>query len=299
MGPREVAILLIVLIALVIVDICIRLFKKKAVSDPKLENEIISMVNEGHEQGVLESSEAEMINNIFDFDDKEVGEIMTTRSNIVAIDKNTNLCDAINFMLANNNSRYPVFEENLDHVIGILYLKDAMRLHSKDESFDKPIGEIKNLIRKAMVVLETTNIDDLFKSMQSKKTQMAIVVDEYGQTVGLVSMEDILEEIVGNIMDEYDVDEKHIRGRGADSYIIDGLTPLSEVEETLGIKFDTEDFETLNGFMISRLDRLPEKKEEFTTNYCGYDFSILKVENRMITKVSVKKAKEEQEKVED
>ena len=150
-----------------------------------------------------------------------------------------------------------------------------------------------------MVVLETTNIDDLFKSMQSKKTQMAIVVDEYGQTVGLVSMEDILEEIVGNIMDEYDVDEKHIRGKGKDSYIIDGLTPLSEVEETLGIKFDTEDFETLNGFMISRLDRLPEKKEVFTTNYCGYDFSILKVENRMITKVSVKKAIEDKEKEEE
>ena len=105
MGPREVAILLIVLIALVIVDICIRIFKKRIVTDPKLENEIISMVNEGHEQGVLETSEAEMINNIFDFDDKEVGEIMTTRSNIVAIDKNTNLCDAINFMLSNNNSR--------------------------------------------------------------------------------------------------------------------------------------------------------------------------------------------------
>ena len=299
MEPGDVAILLIVLIALVIIDICVRIFKKRTVTEPKLENEIISMVNEGHEQGVLETSEAEMINNIFDFDDKEVGEIMTTRSNIVAIDKNTNLCYAINFMLSNNNSRYPVYEENLDHVIGILYLKDAMRLHSKDESFDKPIGEIKNLIRKAMVVLETTNIDDLFKSMQSKKTQMAIVVDEYGQTAGLVSMEDILEEIVGNIMDEYDVDEKHIRGRGADSYIIDGLTPLSEVEETLGIKFDTEDFETLNGFMISRLDRLPDKKEEFTTNYCGYDFSILKVENRMVTKVSVKKAKEDKEKEED
>ena len=299
MDTGDVAILLIVLIALVIVDICIRIFKKKALTEPKLENEIISMVNEGHEQGVLESSEAEMIHNIFDFDDKEVGEIMTTRSNIVSIDKNTNLCDAINFMLANNNSRYPVFEENLDHVIGILYLKDAMRLHSKDESFDKPIGEIKNLIRKAMVVLETTNINDLFKSMQSKKTQMAIVVDEYGQTVGLVSMEDILEEIVGNIMDEYDVDEKHIRGKGNDAYIIDGLTPLSEVEETLGIKFDTEDFETLNGFMISRLDRLPEKKEDFTTNYCGYDFTILKVENRMVIKVSVKKAIEDKEKEED
>lgn len=289
MDSTGVAVLISVLIVLVLADIVLRIIKLRDNKEPQTEDEIISMVNEGHEQGVLETSEATMINNIFDFGDKEAGEIMTNRSNIVSIDKETNLTDAINFMLANNNSRYPVFDENLDHVIGILYLKDAMRLHAKDESFDKPIGEIKNLIRKALVVLETTNIDDLFKVMQSKKTQMAIVVDEYGQTVGLISMEDILEEIVGNIMDEYDVDEKHIRGRGKDEYIIDGFTPLSEVEDTLGIEFDVEDFETLNGFMISKLDKIPDKKEEFSVEYCGYVFSILKVENRMVSKVSVKK----------
>lgn len=289
MDSTGVAVLISVLIVLVLADVVLRIIKLRNNKEPQTEDEIISMVNEGHEQGVLETSEATMINNIFDFGDKEAGEIMTNRSNIVSIDKETNLTDAIKFMLANNNSRYPVFDENLDHVIGILYLKDAMRLHAKDESFDKPIGEIKNLIRKALVVLETTNIDDLFKVMQSKKTQMAIVVDEYGQTVGLISMEDILEEIVGNIMDEYDVDEKHIRGRGKDEYIIDGFTPLSEVEDTLGIEFDVEDFETLNGFMISKLDKIPDKKEEFSVEYCGYVFSILKVENRMVSKVSVKK----------
>ena len=290
MESGDVAIwLLIVLIALVIIDILIRLFKKKAEKEPKQENEIIDMVNESHEQGVLETDEATMINNIFNFDDKEAGEIMTNRSNIVAIDKDTGLLDAINFMLNNSNSRYPVYDENLDHVIGILYLKDAMRLHSKDESFDKPIGEIKNLIRKALVVLETTNIDDLFKTMQSKKTQMAIVVDEYGQTVGLVSMEDILEEIVGNIMDEYDVEEKHIRKRADGEYIVDGFTPLSELEDSLKVSFNTEEFETLNGFMISKLDRLPEKDEEFSVNVDDYEFSVLSVENRMITKVAVKK----------
>lgn len=289
MDTPGVAILLIVLCILVLIDIFIRIFIKREKSDPELEDEIISMVNEGHEQGVLETSEATMINNIFDFDDKEAGEIMTNRSNIVSIDKNTGLLEALNFMLSNSNSRYPVFEENLDNIVGILYLKDAMRFHAKDENLDAPIGEIKNLIRKALVVPETTNIDVLFKTMQSKKTQMAVVVDEYGQTVGLVSMEDILEEIVGNIMDEYDVDEKHIRKRGRDSYIIDGLTALSEIEELLHIKFSVDDFETLNGFMISKLDRLPNKDEVFKTEVEGYEFSILKVENRMISKVSVKK----------
>ncbi len=286
-----VAILLIILIVLVVADLVIRLVKGKG-KDLESEDEIISMVNEGTELGVLETSEAAMINNIFDFADKEAGDIMTKRSNIVAIDKETGFIEALNFMLSNNNSRYPVYDENLDHVIGILYLKDAMRFHAKDKNLDMPICEIKNLIRKAMVVLETTKIDDLFKAMQSKKTQMAIVVDEYGQTSGLIAMEDILEEIVGNIMDEYDVEEKHIRKTGADSYVIDGFTSLEEISKTLGVEFDVDNFETLNGFMISKLDRLPEKNEDFKTEVSGYEFSVSKVENRMISKVSVKKIDE-------
>lgn len=295
MIEKVIIILLCLLIFLVISDLYLRLRKKRDKDDPELQEEIISMVNEGHEQGMLETNEAAMINNIFDFDDKEAGDIMTNRSNVVAIDKDTPFSEAISFMLSERHSRFPVFEENLDHIVGILYLKDAMRFRAKDENFNGTVGEAKNLVRKAMVVLETTSINDLFKMMQSKKIQLAIVVDEYGQTVGLISMEDILEEIVGNIMDEYDVDEKHIRGRGKDSYIVDGLTPLSEIEEALSIELNVEDFETLNGFMISRLDRLPEKNETFTTEACGYSFSILKVENRMISKVSVKKIEEKKE----
>lgn len=280
---------IITLILLVIIDIFVRIFKKKSFSKVTGEEEIISLVNEGQESGALETSEAAMINNIIEFAAKEAGEIMTNRSNILAIDKNTELIDALNFMLSNNNSRYPVYDENLDHVIGILYLKDAMRFHAKDDSLNKPIEEIKGLIRKALFIPETMNIDDLFKVMQSKKTQLAIVIDEYGQTAGLIAMEDILEEIVGNIMDEYDIEEKHIRKTGKESYVIDGSASLSEIEKLIPVKFNTDDFETLNGFMISRLDRLPEKNETFVTEIDGYSFSVLKVENRMIVKVSVKK----------
>lgn len=257
--------------------------------ESELEDEIISMVNEGHEQGVLETNEAAMINNIIDFVDKEAGEIMTNRSSIVAIEKNTSFEDALTFMLQNSNSRYPVYEENLDHVIGILYLKDAMRMKAKEGSLNIPVWEIKGLIRKAMFIPETMNINVLFKTMQSKKTQLAIVIDEYGQTAGLIAMEDILEEIVGNIMDEYDVEEKHIRKRGKDFYIIDGFTSLTDVENTLHIKFGETNFETMNGFMISKLDRLPEKDEKFEVEVCGYSFSILEVENRMVTKIAAKK----------
>lgn len=255
------------------------------------EEEIISMVNEGHEQGLLEASEAEMIHNIFEYAEKEVQDIMTKRKQIIAIDANMPFSDAIDFMIHENNSRFPIYEENLDHIIGIVNLKDAIRFWAVSK---KARGLVKNypgIIRKAVFVPETKNIDDLFKEMQSQKLQMVIVLDEYGQTSGLVAMEDILEEIVGNILDEYDVEEEYIEERSHNVYEIDGLTPLVEVEEELGIVFDTEEFDTLNGFMISKLEHIPAEDEIFVLDYKGYVFEILEVENRIIKTVLVTKNK--------
>ena len=161
------------------------------------EEEIISMVNEGHEQGVLLATEAEMITNIFEFGDKEAHDIMTHRNHVVAVGGNMPLKEAVAFMLDANNSRFPVYEENIDHIIGILHLRDAMRVHALKEDVNLPVKEIEGLLREAVFIPETKNIDALFQMMQSTKTQMVIVVDEYGQTSGLLAMEDILEEIVG------------------------------------------------------------------------------------------------------
>ena len=266
-----------------------RLFKKN--DEENVEQEILSMVSAGHENGVLETSEAKMINNIFEFVDKEASDICTNRNDIDALDKDTLLVDALNHMLKSSYSRYPVYDENIDHIIGILYLKDTCRVHAKNEGLNEPISEISGLIRKAMFIPETMNIDDLFKTMQSDKTQMAVVLDEYGQTTGIVTMEDILEEIVGNIMDEYDVEKNSIRKRrGKDEeYIIDGQTSIEEISKNLGINIEEGEYQTLNGFMISRMDRLPEKNERFCTECDGYIFEILSVENRMVKKVVVKK----------
>lgn len=253
------------------------------------EEEIINMVNEGHEQGLIQASEAEMISNIFEFGDKEAQDIMTHRNNIVAIDGDTSLEEAVNFMLAERNSRYPVYEENIDHIIGILHLKDAMRSLADCQKTNLPVKEQAGLLREPHFVPQTKNIDELFKEMQSKKLQMVIVVDEYGQTDGLVAMEDILEEIVGNIMDEYDEDGNYIQEKGQNEYVMDGKTPLEELEEKFHIDFADETFETLNGFLISRLDRIPEPDEKFGVDYEGYHFEILSVENKMITKVLVRK----------
>lgn len=258
------------------------------------EEEIIDMVNEGHEQGVLEASEAEMITNIFEFGDKDASDIMTHRIHIIALDAQTPFKEALQFMLEASNSRYPVYEENLDHIIGILYVKDAMRMHTSDERLNEPIGEIKDLLREPFFIPETRKIDVLFRTMQSAKIQMAIVVDEYGQTSGLVAMEDILEEIVGNIMDEYDADENHIEKKGENEYIIEGMTKLEDLEERFSIDFGDVEFETLNGYMISKLDRIPADDEQFDINIGGYNFKILHVENKMISTVLVTKLPEEE-----
>lgn len=252
------------------------------------EEEIISMVNEGHEQGVIQASEAEMITNIFELGDKEAQDIMTHRNQITAIDGEITLREAIAFMLNEKYSRYPVYEENIDNIIGILHLKDAMRMQAGRKQ-NKPVKEIQGLLREAEVVPQTKNIDDLFKTMQSMKLQMVIVIDEYGQTTGLVAMEDILEEIVGNIMDEYDEDESHIQEKGNDEYIIEGKTRLEELEERFGISFEEEEFETLNGFLISKMDKIPEEDEQFEIDVSGYNFKILSVENKMIHSVLVTK----------
>lgn len=257
------------------------------------EEEIIHMVNEGHEQGLIEASEVEMISNIFEFHDKEAQDIMTHRNNIIAIDGNMLLCDVIDFVLNGKQSRYPVYEENIDNIIGILHLKDVLRYHADKERLDHPLREVDDLLREPEFIPLTRNIHELFKEMQSGKLQMVMVVDEYGQTAGLVAMEDILEEIVGNILDEYDEEEEYIEEKGNDEYIIEGKTPLEELEERFQISFHEEEFETINGFLIAKMDKIPDDNEEFEIVVDGYLFKILSVQNKMIQSVLVMKLPEE------
>jgi len=255
--------------------------------DDVTEEEIIDMVNEGQEQGILEAAEAEMISNIFEYREKEAQDIMTNRKSIIALDGEMLLKDAIDEVLGGKQSRYPVYEENIDHIIGILHLKDAMRYHADHEKLHTPLRMLADLLREPEFIPQTRNIDELFKEMQSKKLQMVIVIDEYGQTAGLVAMEDILEEIVGNIMDEYDEENEYIEEKGNDEYVIEGKMPLEELEERFDISFGEVEFETLNGFIISKMDKIPEENEQFEVEVDGYHFKILSVENKMIHSVLV------------
>ncbi|MCR5558004.1 MAG: hemolysin family protein [Butyrivibrio sp.] len=259
------------------------------------EEEIKSMVTEGQEQGVLQETEADMITNIFEFSDKEARDIMTNRKAMVAIDANMSLKDAVNFMMDTNNSRFPVYLDDIDHIIGIMHIRDAMKKLSEETDENLPIRKIKGLLRQPKFVPETRNIDSLFHSMQSSKTQMVIIIDEYGQTAGLVSMEDILEEIVGNILDEYDEDENFIKPtRNAGEFMIEGKTPLEILEKRFKISFEESEFETLNGYLISKLDRIPEQDEDFSAVVDGYSFKILSVNNHMIQSVLVNKLPEQE-----
>lgn len=257
-------------------------------TDNVTEEEIMSMVNEGHEQGVIQAGEAEMITNIFEFDDKEAGDIMTHRTNIMALDGNMTLDEALEVMLSGSNSRYPVYKENLDDIIGILHLKDAVLLQKQKGLKDKRLIDIEGLLRKPHFIPVTRNVSKLFQVMQSKKIHMVIVIDEYGQVEGLITMEDILEEIVGDILDEYDEEETFIQPSG-NGYILKGMTPLEDVGELLSLDFEEEDYDTVNGFLISRLDRIPSDEEKPEIIYEGYRFSVLKVKNKMIDTIKVEK----------
>ena len=264
--------------------------KNASLHDDVTEEEIISMVNEGHEQGVLLASEAAMINNIFEFGDKQAKDIMTHRKNLIALDGEMSYHDAILTINENNKSRYPVYQEDIDHIIGVLHIKDAFAFAQKNEVFRTSIKDIPNLIREVDFVPETLNIHTLFKMMQAKKSHMVIVVDEYGQTSGAVAMEDILEEIVGNIEDEHDEEETLIRQNPDGSYLMNGLASMPEVIELLGLPVDEDAFETLNGFLVSLLEKIPNDGETAQINMYGYDFNVLKVEDKMIREVLVRKS---------
>ena len=262
------------------------------------EEDIMSMVTEGHEQGVVEADEAEMITNIFQLNDKQASDVMVHRKNIIGIEAGTHLSDAVNFILKEgHNSRYPVYRGNIDNCLGVLHMKDALIRWYEGRFKEMKISDIPGLLRPALFIPETRALDNLFKEMQARKIHMVFVVDEYGQTAGIVTMEDILEEIVGNIVDEYDREEELFKPLSDGAFFMRGTIPLSEAEEAAGIPFTDEEkdeFDTLNGFLIAKLDRIPADGEKLTVEAHGFRFRILHTQNKVIRSVRVKKIPEEE-----
>ena len=260
------------------------------------EEEIISIVTEGQEQGLLDEEEAEMITNVMDFDAKAARDVMTRKKKIIGIREETSIEEALEFGLKANYSRFPVYGENLDNITGILNLKDLMLYYMEHRNDTEVLKNttLSAVAREPYFVPETQNIDVLLNDMQEKKIHMAVVIDEYGQTAGIVAMEDMLEEIVGDIQDEYDNEEQEIVPQNDGTFLVRGFTMLEELGEELEVDFSEEEADTVNGFVISRLGRLPSEEETkypLITEY-GYTFEICKVKGKQIDTVKVSKAEE-------
>ena len=261
------------------------MFKKK--DEEKVEEEILSMVEEGHEQGFIQEDEVEMISNILDLDDMHVREIMTSRSKIYAVDKSSKVSDIIEDCLESGYSRYPVYEEEIDNITGIVHLKDMTKtyLHSPDTL----VGDI---IEEALYIHPAYDTLKLLKKMQKEKKHMAIVLDEYGQTDGLVTLEDVLEEIVGNIWDEHDAETEEVREATiGDGYVVDGMIKLHDLEDEIeGLEFPDTDIETLNGFLLYKLGGFPKDEGNIKIDYGGFTFESLEIEDMLIKSVKITKS---------
>ena len=252
------------------------------------EEEIKMMVDQGEEKGSIEENENELINNVFEFNDIVASEIMTHRTDMYAIEIEQDLYEILDEIDEYKYSRIPVYRDSIDNIEGILFLKDIL----KSVSMRKKI-KIADIIRVAYFVPETKPIDEIFKELQANKMQMAIVVDEYGGTAGVLTMEDILEELVGNIFDEYDDIEFEYKKLDENTYLIDGSISLYELKKILIVELPEGDYETLSVYLIEKLGRLPEEGEYPVIEDEKLTYKIQEYEDKRIRWVKVCKNKQE------
>ena len=258
-------------------------------SKEEVQEAVEYVVEECGSQGYLEENEVRMIKNVLQYSGKNARDIMTHRKDIVAVDGSETLEHALQFMLDERFTRFPVYEENIDDIIGTIHLRDAMKYYLNKELRPVKVKELKDCLREVSFIPETKGLSRLFKQMNTEKNHLFIVLDEYGQTAGIVAMEDIIEEIVGNIFDEYDEEETLYFRQENGTYLVKGKVALDDLEEILGIEIEDEENETLNGFLISKLERIPAEHETCEVRYDVYCFRILLVDNNMIELVEVEK----------
>ena len=254
------------------------------------EEEIKMMVDQGKEDGTIQEDEKEYINNVFEFNDIVASEIMTHRTDMFAVDINTGANELLEEIIKDDckHSRIPVYDETVDEIKGILYVKDIIK------NIGKKTFKIKNIMKEAYSVSQNKLINELFKEMQKNKKQMAIVVDEYGGTAGLITMEDILEEIVGDIFDEYDEFEEEYEKIDDKTYIISGKMPIYDVNKLLNSNIPEGDYDTLSGYLQEELGRIPTDEENPIIETKELTFKIEEYEDKRIIKVKICKNQTEE-----
>ena len=250
------------------------------------EEEIKMMIDEGEEKGTIDQEEKELLNNVFEFNDTTASEIMTPRIDIFALKISQDLYEVLDELDDYKYSRIPVYEDTIDNIKGIILIKDILK-----DLRDKKKINIKKLIKEVHFVQESVPIDKLFRQLQRNKMQMAIVIDEYGGTAGLVTMEDILEELVGNIFDEHDEEELEYELIDENTYMVNGNISIGDLEKIIGIEISDGDYETLSGYLLGKLEELPPEGEETIIEDGKLTYKIEEYEDKRIKRVKICKNK--------
>ena len=250
------------------------------------EEEIKMMIDEGEEKGTIDQEEKELLNNVFEFNDTTASEIMTPRIDIFALKISQDLYEVLDELDDYKYSRIPVYEDTSDNIKGIILIKDILK-----DLRDKKKINIKKLIKEVHFVPESVPIDKLFRQLQRNKMQMAIVIDEYGGTAGLVTMEDILEELVGNIFDEHDEEELEYELIDENTYMVNGNISIGDLEKIIGIEISDGDYETLSGYLLGKLEELPPEGEETIIEDGKLTYKIEEYEDKRIKRVKICKDK--------
>lgn len=270
-----------------IVNIILILFKQDIDIENKFfsEDEVMSMLEVGKESGIIKEEGRKMISSIFNFDDELAYEIMTPRTDVFAIDILEPTSEYIDKLMELRYSRIPVYEDDYDNIIGILNIKDYL-IKARETGFDKV--DIREILREAYFVPETKNIDSLFFELQKTKNHIAVLIDEYGGFSGIVTMEDIVEEIVGDIDDEYDEDAHVVKKIDENTFMIDGNVSLDDLEEDYGIILESDSSETIGGFIIDNLGEIPTESDlGKEMDFGKYKITITSVKERRIDKVKL------------
>ncbi len=265
-----------------------RLFGKKSDTEmvQETEEEILSLVEEGQEKGLIGDDTKNIIENIFDFDDTVAYEIMTHRRDMVAIEDTDSLEEVVDIAVNSGYSRIPVYHDDIDSIIGVLYVKDLLKYVCSDVPKNFKISDI---VRKVLFVPRTKDCRSLFSKMNKEKIQIAIVVDEYGGTEGLLTLEDLIEDILGNIQDEYDNEKEEIKQISDKKYTVDGSTSIEDVEELIGEDIHDNDSDTIAGFMLTRLGRVPDEDEHPSIEHKNFKFTVLQTEDRRMKEILIEK----------
>jgi len=254
--------------------------------------DVTHTLDPGEEQGLIEGDERRLLQSIVDFGDTLVREVMTPRPDMIAIRADATFDEVRAFFREQEYSRIPVYKENLDNIVGFVFIKDLLRLDAPPSGKLPLQPDLARFIRPATFVPETKRVAEMLREFQRKQVQIAIVVDEYGGTAGLVTIEDLLEEIVGEIRDEYDVETEPVVDVGKGSFVFSAKVNIAEVRDRLGVEIEPEGFETVGGYLLTRVGRVPSVGEVF--DFDGLEVEVLEAERRRIHKVRMRLAPQPQ-----